>query len=198
MSWRVRRGAWHGDWKHPSTVNVCSRWLRVSWNFERAVAGSPSDALFRPTNCRASTRKCSRWRVRLRSAIRVLNFDKLLFIKRHDSVGVFHMCDQYYGCNAKPGGGLFVLARSVWRQSAAGATCWRTPSSRTAGCQGQKLERGSFLSPELSFDGRTILFAYSQAQGLRQDPRARRRTCGRRSAATTSSRSTPTAPAWCS
>jgi len=30
----------------------------------------------------------------------LLDFDKLLFIKRHDSVGVFHMCDQYYGCNA--------------------------------------------------------------------------------------------------
>ena len=38
-----------------------------------------------------------------------LDFDKLLFIKRHDAAGVYHMCDQYYGCNAKPGGGLFVL-----------------------------------------------------------------------------------------
>ena len=40
----------------------------------------------------------------------LLDFDKILFIKRHDSVGVFHMCEQYYGCNVKPGGGLFVLA----------------------------------------------------------------------------------------
>ena len=39
----------------------------------------------------------------------LLDFDKLLFVKRHDPGGVFHMCDQYYGCNAKPGGGLFVL-----------------------------------------------------------------------------------------
>ncbi len=38
-----------------------------------------------------------------------LDFDQLLFLKRHDSVGVYHMCDQFYGCNAKPGGGLFVL-----------------------------------------------------------------------------------------
>ena len=37
------------------------------------------------------------------------DIDQLLFIKRHDSVGVFHMCDQFYGCNAQPGGGLFVL-----------------------------------------------------------------------------------------
>jgi hypothetical protein len=40
----------------------------------------------------------------------LLNFDKLLFVKRHDAAGVFHMCDQYYGCNAVPGGGLFVLS----------------------------------------------------------------------------------------
>lgn len=40
----------------------------------------------------------------------LLNFDKLLFIKRHDAAGVFHMCDQYYGCNAVPGGGLYVLS----------------------------------------------------------------------------------------
>ena len=39
----------------------------------------------------------------------LFDFDKVLFVKRHDSVGVFHMCDQYYGCNGKPGGGLFVL-----------------------------------------------------------------------------------------
>ena len=30
--------------------------------------------------------------------------------------------------------------------------------------KGQKLTDGAFLSPELSFDGRTILFAYSQCQ----------------------------------
>ena len=40
----------------------------------------------------------------------LLDFDKLLFIKRHDAAGVFHMCDQYYGCNAVPGGGLYVLS----------------------------------------------------------------------------------------
>ena len=26
----------------------------------------------------------------------LLDFDKILFLKRHDSVGVYHMCDQYY------------------------------------------------------------------------------------------------------
>jgi len=93
----------------------------------------------------------------------LLEIPSLLFVKRHDAVGVYHMCDQFYGCNAKPGGGLFVLqdpfganprlidllAESVVQQG------------RLAG---QKLAGGSFLSPDVSFDGRTILFAYTQAK----------------------------------
>ena len=43
----------------------------------------------------------------------LLDIDKLLLLKRHDSVGVFHMCDQFYGCNARPGGGLYVLEDST-------------------------------------------------------------------------------------
>ena len=39
----------------------------------------------------------------------LLDFHKLLFVKRHDAGGVFHMCDQFYGFNARPGGGLCVL-----------------------------------------------------------------------------------------
>ena len=38
-----------------------------------------------------------------------LDFSRLLFVKRHDAKGVFHMCDQFYGFNARHGGGLFVL-----------------------------------------------------------------------------------------
>lgn len=92
----------------------------------------------------------------------LLDFDRILFIKRHDSVGVFHMCDQFYGCNARPGGGLFVLSdpfgpNPQLTDLLAGAT---VASGRLAG---RKLEGGTFLSPELSFDGRTVLFAYSEA-----------------------------------
>jgi len=93
----------------------------------------------------------------------LLDFDQLLFIKRHDGGGVYHMCDQFYGCNAKAGGGLFVLndpfgeeptLRDVLENSV-------VDSGRL---KGQKLDSGSFLSPELSFDGKTILFAYSECK----------------------------------
>ncbi len=92
----------------------------------------------------------------------LLSFDKLLFIKRHDSTGVFHMCDQFYGCNAKPGGGLFVL-RDPFGPSPRLVNLLEHSVVEKGRMAGRKLEGGAFLSPELSFDGRTILFAYTEA-----------------------------------
>ncbi len=92
----------------------------------------------------------------------LLNFGKLLFIKRHDAAGVFHMCDQFYGCNARPGGGLFVLADPL-SDSPKLINLLESSAVEKGRLAGQKLAGGAFLSPELSFDGKTILFAYSQA-----------------------------------
>ena len=90
----------------------------------------------------------------------LFDFDKVLFVKRHDSVGVFHMCDQYYGCNGKPGGGLFVLHDPFGK---AHVTNLLADSLVEKGrLAGEKLENGSFLSPEVSFDGKEILFAFSE------------------------------------
>ncbi len=88
--------------------------------------------------------------------------DKLLFIKRHDAAGVFHMCDQFYGCNAVPGGGLFVL-EEPFGPAPRLKNLLEDSVVENGRLRGQKLQGGSFLSPEVSYDGRTILFAYSQA-----------------------------------
>jgi len=90
------------------------------------------------------------------------NIDKLLFIKRHDSTGVFHMCDQFYGCNAKPGGGLFVLHDPFGPEPKL-VNLLQDSVVEKGRLEGQKLTGGTFLSPEVSFDGRTIYFAYSEA-----------------------------------
>ena len=96
----------------------------------------------------------------------LLNFDKILFIKRHfcpdSEMTGNHMCDQYFGFNAIRGGGLFVLenafgehptVRNVLEKSVCG-------NGRFAG---QRLTSdGGFLSPSLRFDGRQILFAWTQ------------------------------------
>ena len=83
-----------------------------------------------------------------------------LFIKRHRS-RFSHMCDQFYGVNQPPGGGLFVInietenVRNLLENSV-------VESGRL---KGQKLDKGSFLSPDVSFDGQKIAFAYVECEG---------------------------------
>ena len=94
----------------------------------------------------------------------LLDFNKILFVKRHDPGGCYHMCDQYYGFNAIAGGGLYVLSDPF------GANPKLTDLLADAVVEngrlkGRRLEPGAFVSPELSYDGRTILFAYTQGKG---------------------------------
>ena len=95
----------------------------------------------------------------------LLDFDKLLFVKRHDAAGVFHMCDQYYGCNARPGGGLYVLEKPFGPEPRLVDLLGRAVVENGR-LKGRSLAGGSFLSPEVSFDGRTILFAYTEAKAF--------------------------------
>ena len=152
-------------------------------------------------------------RVRRQIALRnpLLGFDKILFIKRHRAL-YDHMCDQYYGMAATPGGGLYVLSgafgpnpagpRRAGRcggraRTAQGPEALRRPEHaarrllrRHGQRHGQDNGGGSFLSPDLSYDGKSVLFAYVECNGdsgTATTP-TRRRATGPRAAATTSSR----------
>jgi hypothetical protein len=116
----------------------------------------------------------------------LLNFDKLLFIKRHRSL-YDHMCDQYYGMAARPGGGLYVLSdpfgpnpqvrdlladavvergRLKGQKLTGGPASQPLPSFDGMGnLNGPDTQGGSFLSPDLSFDGRMVLFAFVECRG---------------------------------
>ncbi len=100
----------------------------------------------------------------------LLNFASILFIKRHRLPGGTlrgdHMCDQFFGFHAVPGGGLFVLEnafgpRPTARNILADSVC------KNGRFKGKKLLPGGFLSPELSFDARTIFFAYTEGKPTR-------------------------------
>jgi hypothetical protein len=76
----------------------------------------------------------------------LLNFDSVLFTKR--APGSFsHMSDQYYGWWSRPGGGVFILEN------------FKSDSPRLVDLTSH-LPEGSFLRPDLSFDGKKVLFAY--------------------------------------
>lgn len=98
---------------------------------------------------------------------------QLLFIKRHDPGGLYHMVHQFYGFSAKPGGGLYVLSQPFGDHPAA-VDLLAKATVQQGPLRGQRLLPGAFLSPEVSFDGGTILFAYTEAkaQGVEWSPRA--------------------------
>ena len=96
----------------------------------------------------------------------LLDFGQLLFVKRHRA-RFQHMCDQFFGHNGLPGGGVFVLdkpfsSKPVVRNLTAGM---KVSEGRL---KGTELAPGTFLSPELSFDAKTVLFAYSELKGKGQ------------------------------
>jgi len=112
--------------------------------------------------------------VRLRRKIAfanpLLDFDSIMFIKRDflPSGGLLgnHMCDQYFGFQAVAGGGVFVLegafgAAPAVRDVLADSVC------ENGRFKGSRLVPGGFLSPELSYDGKTILFAYTEGEPTR-------------------------------
>jgi len=103
----------------------------------------------------------------------LLDFDQLLFIKRHDPGGLYHMVHQFYGFGAKPGGGLFLLC-DPFSDEPKLVDLLQDSVVQQGRLAGRRLEPGCFLSPELSFDGRTILFAYTEgrAEGIEWSPRA--------------------------
>jgi hypothetical protein len=76
----------------------------------------------------------------------LLNFDTILFVKR--SPGTLpHMSDQHYGWWSRPGGGIYLLEEFKTDQ----------PHLR---CLTGGWPEGSFISPDLSYDGGKVLFAY--------------------------------------
>jgi len=94
----------------------------------------------------------------------LLNFDKLLFIKRERS-RFSHMCDQYYGEYAVPGGGVYVLS-DPFGDKPTEKNILSDSVVEKGRLKGSRLEdTGGFLSPELSYDGKTVYFAYVECTG---------------------------------
>jgi hypothetical protein len=76
----------------------------------------------------------------------LLDFDAILFVKAAPT-RFPHMSDQFYGWWSRPGGGIFVL--SGFKGDRPEIRCL------TAGWPA-----GTFLRPDLSYDGKRVLFAY--------------------------------------
>ena len=127
-------------------------------------------------------------RRRIAFANPLLDFKEILVTKRL-LPGYNHMCDQYYGLAQRPGGGLYILSdpfgakpgiRSVLgkstvvngrlkgqKLSGGPNRQWKVRYNGMGGASGDDTEGGSFLSPDVSFDGKRIAFAYVECRGSR-------------------------------
>jgi hypothetical protein len=127
-------------------------------------------------------------RRRIALANPLLSFRDILFIKRQVAGVYYHMCDQFYGMAQEPGGGVFVLhdafgaaprLRDVLENSEVGngrlqgerlsggpRRRWKLSYDiNSATLAGEATEGGSFLSPALSYDAKTLLFAFVECKG---------------------------------
>ena len=108
-----------------------------------------------PQQCTEKLYLEARWlKRRVALANPLIRFDQLLFCKRRPT-SYSHLVMQYFGWRAQRGGGLFVLEKPGH-------------SLKARDILGGKLAGGSVLGPNLSYDGRQIVFSWvALPDGLR-------------------------------
>ncbi len=89
----------------------------------------------------------------------LMNMDKLVFVKKHPP-RVGHMCDQWFGMVQDPGGGLFMLENPT-SPDAKLINLTEDVKVASGARAGNELHQGIFASPEVTYDGEQIWFAYS-------------------------------------
>ena len=152
LDWRTASALVHGFGGFPFAENRARQWMdSIEWEYCHGYPQCVRDSDWEALWLRAH-------QLRRRIALANPLFAKLgpvLFAKQVP--GAFsHQLTQYYGRYAKPGGGLFVLD-----ELGKSMAC----RSLTAG----KLPEGSYQHPEVSWDGRRILFSYVAADTAPQD-----------------------------
>jgi hypothetical protein len=118
-----------------------------AWEAAKAAAACDVDAV---SQDEARWLELHRLRRRLVLSNPVLPGSPLLFLKHVPSI-MSHQLTQVYGYCARPGGGLFELTEPG-------------VSMRTRDLTPRGLEPGNFMTPEISFDGGKVLFAYCPVQ----------------------------------
>jgi len=95
--------------------------------------------------------------------------DSILFITRDvcpavrtGISGAEHMCDQYFGFNACGMGSLYLLTGAT-ADTPQAADLLAGAQVQNGRLQGRSLTGGGFLSPDLSYDAKTILFAWVES-----------------------------------
>ena len=96
----------------------------------------------------------------------LLDFGDLLFVKKHRAA-FDHMVDQYYGSQAVPGGGIFILENPFGKGGNAPVVRSLLADSvvQSGRLAGQTLSTGAFLSPNIAYVADKLAFAYVECVG---------------------------------
>ncbi len=167
------RSAEQPDSEHAALAMLHDDWTRLNQHFaELKRDGKP----LTPEDYFAA---CGLRRKIVFADSRLREIDRILFLARgsysgsrltnasnNDRIGG-HFATQNFGFNTIRGGGLFAI--SGWRETH--PTITNLTEGRkiapTATCNrlaGRELDYGSFMSPDLSFDGKTLYFAHCGSQ----------------------------------
>jgi len=102
----------------------------------------------------------------------LLDFDSIVFAARGTFAGSVrsnpatqdyqggHFVTQFFGHNALPGGGLFAV-RDI-KGTPRVESIIRDSVVQNGRLKGRKLDYGAFATPDLSFDGKTVVFAWTE------------------------------------
>jgi len=107
--------------------------------------------------------------IQLRNVIRaaafsnpLLDFDDILFVERAALAGnASHQVMQYYGHTQVYGGGLYMI-KNFKSPNRKVVNVLEDSAVKKGRMQGLKLAGGAFHAPDLSFDGKKILFSYTK------------------------------------
>ncbi|MDR1493365.1 MAG: discoidin domain-containing protein [Planctomycetaceae bacterium] len=143
----------------PDVPNLSAFETELKQLVEEAKTIGPSDVVKRY----AVYEKICKLRRQIAFANPLLNFKEILFVKRHRAT-YNHMCDQYYGVNSVPGGGLFLMSEP-FGDSPKVRNLLENSLVENGRLKGKKLENGAFVTPDLSFDGKRIAFAFVECNG---------------------------------
>ena len=95
----------------------------------------------------------------------LLDFNKIVFLKHNMQVrGAFHMVDQYLGFNQKKEGGVFVLENPFGEQPQVKDLLADSKVAKGRLAGRSLTDQGSFISLDLDYDGKTLLFAFTEAE----------------------------------
>ncbi len=91
----------------------------------------------------------------------LIDFDDILFLTHHRATAN-HMCDQYFGFNARPGGSVYRL-EDAFSDSPRAIDLMEDSPVQNGRLKGETLKDGSCISLDLDYDAARLAFAWTQA-----------------------------------